>query len=45
MIQIFNDLNRANDTNTSWTEPLKVFQGGADHLFFMIGKGMPVDTL
>ena len=45
MIQIFNDLNRVHDTNTSWTEPLEVFQGGIDHLFFMVGKGMAVDTL
>lgn len=45
MIQIFNDLNRVHDTNTSRAEPLKVFQGSVDHLFFMVGKGMTVDTL
>jgi len=44
MIQIFNDLNMANDTNASRTEPLKVLQSGVDHLFFMVGKGMTVDT-
>ena len=45
MIQIFSDLNSLHDTNTSRTEAFKVFQGGVDHLFFMVGKGMPVDTL
>lgn len=45
MIQIFNDLNSLFDTNTSWPEPLKVFQGGVDHLTLMVGKGMTVDTL
>ena len=44
MIQIFNDLNRVYDTKMSRTEPLKVFQGSVDHLFFMVGKGMTVDT-
>lgn len=34
MIQIFNDLNSLHDTDMSWAEPLEVFQGGVDHLFF-----------
>ena len=45
MIQIFSILNSLHDTDMSWAETLKVFQGGIDHLFLMVGKGMTVDTL
>ena len=45
MIQIFSILNSLHDTDMSRTETFKVFQGGIHHLFFVVGKGMTVNTL